>query len=185
LHYTIAPAALTVAAATEQADMSALIRFDITLVLMIASFLLVVWILKKFAWGPLTNMMEKRRVNIETMLAQTENDRIEAQAIRLQHQEELRQAHQEAQALIEKATKAGELRAAELMEQARIEAEKTKNAALAQIEAERASAIAEIQAQVADISVAVAEKILRKNLGMDNQKSLIDQFISEVGDRPC
>jgi F-type H+-transporting ATPase subunit b len=151
------------------------------------SFLILVWILAKFAWKPLTNMMEKRRQNIEDMLTKAENDRREAESIRLKHQEELRKAHQEAQALIEKATKAGELRAAEIMEQARSEAEKIKQTALEQINVERARAVAEIQAQVADISVAVAEKILRHNLDAAAQQGMIDQFIQEVevGDRVC
>jgi F-type H+-transporting ATPase subunit b len=161
------------------------IAFDWTLPMMVVSFLLVVWLLSKVAWKPLTNMMEKRRQNIESMLNKAESDREEAESLRLKHQEELRQAHQEVQALIEKATKSAEQRAAEMMEQARGEAEKIKQAALAQIEVERARAVADIQAQVADLSVAVAEKILRKNLDLANQEELINQFIHEVGDRPC
>ncbi|MCL1853383.1 MAG: F0F1 ATP synthase subunit B [Peptococcaceae bacterium] len=182
LLYTVG---LLLAAEVEHDTVLSPLDFGWTMFLMILSFLIVVWILAKFAWKPLMGMMEKRRQNIEDMLTQAENDRQEGERLRLQYQDELRQAHQDAQVLIEKATKAAELRTAEIMEQAREDAEKTKQAALAQIETERARAVAEIQTQVADISVAVAEKILRKNLDASAQKDMIDQFIYEVGDRPC
>lgn len=183
MHHVISAMALAFEVTTTENPLD----FDLTLVLMIASFLVVVWIVAKFAFRPLANMMEKRRQNIEDMLTKAENDRAEAERILLEHQEQMRKSHQEAQALIEKATKAGEQRATEIMEQARDEAEKVKKAALTQIEAERAKAVAEIQAQVADISVAVAEKILRYNLDTAGQKAMIDQFIQEVevGDRVC
>ena len=130
-------------------------------------------------------MMEKRRQFIETNLAQAEADRLEAERIRKEYQAEMREAHQAAQSLIEKATKASEQRAAEILAQAREEAEKTRVAALTQIDMERARAIAEIQTQVADLSVAVAEKIIRQNLDLSGQRTLIDQFIQEVGNEPC
>ena len=186
MYLTMAPlAAMAVEAAEEAADMNP-IQFDVvTMLMVVASFLIVVWILAKFAWKPLTNMMEKRRQNIENMLNQAESDRQEAESLRLKYQEDLRQAHQEAQTLIEKATKAAEQRKAEIMEQARAEAEKTRQVAQTQIEAERVRAMAEIQTQVADISVAVAEKILRKNLDAAAQQDMINQFICEAGGRPC
>ena len=185
--YTMSALLLTadVAEDVAAAGSAGTLDIDYTLIVMIATFLLVYWILARFVWKPLTNMMEKRRTNIEDMLSQAENDRQEAERIRLEYQEELRRAHQEAQVLIEKATKAAEVRTDEIMEQARLDAEKTKQTAFAQIETERVRALAEIQAQVADISVAVAEKILRKNLDASAQKDMIDQFIYEVGDRPC
>jgi len=161
------------------------IALDYTYFFQIISFLIVVYILVKFAWKPLMRMMEKRRQFIETNLAQAEADRLEAERIRKEYQAEMREAHQAAQSLIEKATKASEQRAAEILAQAREEAEKTRVAALTQIDMERARAIAEIQTQVADLSVAVAEKIIRQNLDLSGQRTLIDQFIQEVGNEPC
>jgi len=130
-------------------------------------------------------MMEERRNQIEANIANAEKERLQAEQIKREYQEEMRKARQEAQEVIAKATKLSEQRAAEILAGAHGEAEKIKQAALADIERERDRAIAQVQAQVADLSVAVAEKIIRKNLDISGQEGMIEQFIQEVGELPC
>jgi F-type H+-transporting ATPase subunit b len=161
------------------------INFDWTLVAQVISFLLLVYILRRFAWNPLMNMMEERRNFIESNIAQAEKERLQAEQIKREYQEEMRKARQEAQQVIAKATKLSEERSAELMVEAHNEAEKIRKAALADIERERDLAIAQVKAQVADLSVSVAEKIIGKNLNVKDQEQLIEQFIQEVGEMPC
>lgn len=161
------------------------IHIDLTLVAQALSFLLLVYILKRFAWNPLMDMMEKRQNQIESNIAQAEKEREQAEQIKREYQEEMRKARQEAQEVITKATKLSEERAAEILAGAHVEAEKIKKAALMDIERERDRAIAQVQAQVADLSVAVAEKIIRKNLDVKGQEDMIEQFIQEVGELPC
>lgn len=161
------------------------IHIDLTLVAQALSFLLLVYILRRFAWNPLINMMEERRNQIEANIAQAEKERQQAEQIKREYQEEMRKARQEAQEVIAKATKLSEERAAEILASAHEEAEKIKKAALMDIERERDRAIAQVQAQVADLSVAVAEKIIRKNLDIKGQEDMIEQFIQEVGEMPC
>ena len=162
--------------------MSNPIAFDATVAAMIISFLMLVWVLAKFAWGPLINMMEARRTNIENMLNQAEQDRQQAEQIKREYQEEMRKARQEAQELITNATKLSETRAAEILAAANEDADKIKKAAIVEIERERDKAISDVKAQVADLSVLVAEKIIRQKLDMSGQVQLIDQFIQEVGE---
>lgn len=180
LAYTIASAA-----ASEGGGGGNPIAIDYTYPAQILSFLVLVWILKKFAWKPLMGVMEKRRQFIEENLANAEHERKEAERIRQEYQEEMLKARQEAQAIIEKATKNSEERATEILAEARMETEKMKQAALADIERERDKAIADVRAQVVDMSIAVAEKIIQQKLDMTGQEALIEQFIQEVGDRPC
>ena len=156
-----------------------------TYIVQIISFLILVWILAKFAWKPLMNMMEKRRQFIADSIANAEKQRTEAARIKQEYQEELRKARLEAKNIIEKATRESEKRAAEILAQAHKENERLKQTALAEIEREREKAVAEIRMQVIDMSIAVAEKLLRRKLDMEGQQELIDQFIQEVGDRPC
>jgi len=158
------------------------IQFDYTVVATILSFLLLVWLLSSKAWGPLMKMMEERRSHIESMLAQAENERQQAEQIKREYQEEMRKARQEAQEVIAKATKVSETVASEILVASREEAEKIKKSALVDIERERDRAIAEVKAQVADLSVLVAEKIIRQKLDMKGQGELIEQFIQEVGE---
>jgi len=178
--YTIASAA-----ASEGGGGGNPIAIDYTYFSQILSFLILVWILKKFAWKPLMDMMEKRRQTIEDNLAHAENERKEAERIRQEYQADMLKARQEAQAIIEKATKNSEDRSSEILAEARKETEKMKHAALADIERERDKAIADVRDQVVDMSIAVAEKIIQQRLDMKGQEALIEQFIQEVGDRPC
>jgi F-type H+-transporting ATPase subunit b len=161
------------------------IAFDLTWPAQIISFLILVWILAKFAWNPLMGMMEKRRQFIEDNLTHAEQERKEAEKIRLEYQEEMRNARQEAQSIIERATKASEERGVEIVNEARRETEKLKASALSEIERERAKAVAEVKGQVAELSIAVAERLLQSKLELSGQAELIDRFIQEVGDRPC
>ncbi|MHB1653170.1 MAG: F0F1 ATP synthase subunit B [Desulfitobacteriaceae bacterium] len=158
------------------------IAIDYTLPAMVLSFLLLVWLLSKYAWKPLMNMMEERRKYIEDNLTQAERERKQAEQIKREYQEEMRHARQEAQEIIAKATKAGEERAVEILVQAREEAEKVKISAVADIQRERDRAIADVKAQVADLSVSIAEKIIHQKLDLSGQEQLIEQFIQEVGD---
>ena len=158
------------------------IQFDYTIVAAVISFLLLVWLLSAKAWGPLMKMMEERRTNIESMLAQAENERQQAEKIKREYQEEMRKARQEAQEVIAKATKVSEIRAKEILVASNVEAEKIKKSALVEIQRERDLAVAEVKAQVADLSVLVAEKIIRQKLDMKGQGQLIEQFIQEVGE---
>jgi F-type H+-transporting ATPase subunit b len=158
------------------------LHFDYTLVAAILSFLLLVWLLAKFVWKPLTNMMENRRTNIEEMLTQAENERQQAENIKREYQAEMQQARQEAQEVIANATKVSEIRAKEILDASHAEAEKIKKSALMEIERERDRAVAEVKAQVADLSVLVAEKIIKQKLDTKGQGQLIKQFIQEVGE---
>lgn len=161
------------------------ISFDYTYPVQILSFLVLVLILAKYAWKPLMGMMEKRRQLVEDNLAFAESERQEAEKIRRENQAEMLKVRQEAQAVIEKATKNSEERAAEIIDKARMETEKMKQTALQDIVRERDKAIAEVRAQVIDMSVAVAGKIIQRKLDIEGQEMLIDQFIQEVGDKPC
>jgi len=161
------------------------ISVNYTLLAQILAFLLLVWLLSKYAWNPLMKVMEERRRNIEGNIKKAEEERRQAEEIKREYQAEMLKARQEAQEIIARATKVSEERAAEILVLAREEGEKLKKSALADIERERERAIADIRAQVADLSVAVAAKIIHQNLDIKGQEQLIEQFIQEVGDMPC
>jgi len=158
------------------------IQFNFTIPAVIISFLLLVWLLSAKAWGPLMKIMEERRSHIEAMLAQAENERQQAEKIKGEYQAEMHKARQEAQEVIAKATKVSEACAKEILAASHEESERIKKSALMDIERERDLAISEVRAQVADLSVLVAEKIIRQKLDLQGQGELIEQFIQEVGE---
>ena len=161
------------------------IMLDFTLPAQMISFLLLVWVLSKFAWKPLMKVMEDRRNHIEASLAQAEEERRQAEKIRQEYQADMLKARQDAQEVIARATKISEERAEEILSQARAEAEKIKQAAMLDIQREKDRAIAEVRGQVAVLSVAVAERIIRQKLDVSGHEQLIEQYIQEVGDLPC
>jgi F-type H+-transporting ATPase subunit b len=161
------------------------IAIDLTLPAQMLAFLILVWILAKFAWKPLLNMMEKRRTGIEESLAQAQAEREQAERIKREYQAEMQKARQEAQEVIARATKVSEDRAAEILAAAREEAEKVKRSAIADIEREKEKALADVRTQIVDLSVSVAERIIRQKLDVNVEAQLVNQFIQEVGDLPC
>lgn len=171
------------AAASSTSTTNNPVSFDLTYIVEIVSFLILAWILKKFAWKPLTNMMEKRRQNIADNISHAQKDRKEAEELKIGYQQEMQNARKEAQSIIEKANKTSGERADSILEAARQDAEKKKAAALADIDREREKAIAEAKAQVVDMSIAMANKLLRQEIDDDTQDALFEQFLVETRDR--
>lgn len=162
-----------------------ILDIDATLVAQILSFLLLLWVLRKYAYRPLLEGLEKRSQYIEQNIKSAEQQKVEAEAMKAEYQAELKQARQEAQAIIERATKASEERGKEIINESRDEADRLKKAAVAEIELEKQKAVAELRGQVAALSVLAAGKIIEKNLDPATHNVLVDEFIKEVGDLPC
>jgi F-type H+-transporting ATPase subunit b len=97
----------------------------------------------------------------------------------------MRRARQQAQEIIQKATKAGEEQASEIIESAKSEAARIKEAALADIQREKEKAVAELREQVATLSVLVAGKIIGRQMTQDIQREMVQEFIKEAGELPC
>src|SRR5699024_225689 len=145
-------------------------------------FLLLLWLLKKFAWGPLMNMMEKREDYVANEIEEAEKSRKEAEAASREAQAQLRQTKQEAQKIIEDARNAGIKQEKDIVESAREEAERIKTAAQADIQNEKEKALQAVQDKVASLSVMIASKVIEKEISAQDQEKLIDEYIKEVGE---
>ncbi|MDA8442411.1 MAG: F0F1 ATP synthase subunit B [Peptococcaceae bacterium] len=164
-----------------------ILHIDATLIAQIVSFLILLAILSKFAYRPLLGALEKRSQYIEDNIKSAEQAKAEAQQIKIDFETELRQARVEAQAIIERASKAGEERGKEIIAESSAEADRLKKIALAEIELEKQKAMSELHDQVANLALLVAGKLVQNNLNMDPaaQGALVNQFVKEVGDLPC
>jgi len=159
-----------------------ILDIDATLIVQIISFLVLLVILRVFAYRPLLDGLEKRSQYIEQNIKSAEQQKAEAEQIKAEYQAELKNARQEAQSIIERATKASEERSKEIVGEARDEAERLKKSAVAEIELEKQKALTELRTHVAALSVLAAGKIIEKNLDPATQGALVDEFIKEVGD---
>ena len=148
---------------------------------MLLSFLIVFFLLKKFAWKPILNMLHEREYNIEQALKTAEKARVEMEKLQANNERILNEARAEREKIFREAQNMKEKIVGEAREQAVREKEKIINDARISIDTEKNMAIREIRNVAAELSVQIAEKLLRKELSNDQkQKVLIDQMIREM-----
>lgn len=147
----------------------------------IVTFTILLLLLRKFAWGPMMNMMQEREEKVANDIDAAENNRLESEKYLEQQKLEIDRAREEAQSIIESAKKTGEQQGRDIVEQSRRESEQVKENALAQIQSEKEQAVAELREQVATLSVMIATKIIEKELDEAEQEKLIEEYLQEAG----
>ncbi len=144
------------------------------------TFLVLVGLLYKFAFTPLMRMQKARQAEIHQSIVDAENLRDEAQHLLADYKKQMAQARQEADAIVERARKAGEASKAELVEEARVQAEATLARARDQIQRDTNQALQRIREEAADLAVAATAKVARTSLSEEDQLRLIKEAIDEI-----
>ncbi|MDR7078604.1 F-type H+-transporting ATPase subunit b [Neobacillus niacini] len=146
-------------------------------------FIVLMALLKKFAWGPLMGIMKEREEHVAGEISAAEQSRVEAKKILEEQRSLLKEARSEAQVLIESAKKQGDIQRDEIIAVARTEADRMKESAKLEIEQQKEKAVAAIREQVASLSVLIASKVIEKELNAADQDKLINDYIQEAGDQ--
>lgn len=149
----------------------------------LAMFLILMALLKKFAWGPLMGVMNEREQHIASQIDEAEKSRTEANKNLEEQRELLKQARTEAAQLIESAKKQADVQREEILALARTESDRLKESAKLEIQQQKEQAVAAIRDQVATLSVMIASKVIEKELNETEQEKLINEYIIEAGDR--
>ena len=144
-------------------------------------FLLVLIVLGKFAWGPVLSMLQERENFIHKSLADAKRDREEAEARLREYAAKIQTARAEAAAIVEEARRDSERLREDLKQRARTEADTMIQNAERQISLQTQRAIQEIRREAVDLSVAIASKIIQRNLTKEDNQRLIDEAIRQVG----
>ncbi|MEH7522948.1 F0F1 ATP synthase subunit B [Bacillus sp. JJ1503] len=145
-------------------------------------FIVLMALLKKFAWGPLMGIMKQREEHVAGEIEAAEQSRQEAKKLLEEQRNLLKQAREEAQGLIESAKKQGDLQREEIITTARTESDRIKESAKLEIEQQKEKAVAAIREQVASLSVLIASKVIEKELSTEDQDKLINEYIQEAGE---
>lgn len=145
------------------------------------SFLVLLAIMWKFALPPVTNMLDERAAKIRDSLEAAEQTRVEAERLLEGYKQQLAEAREEATHIVEQGRKVADTMKAEIVAKANEERESMLTRARDEIEGQKKAAMAELQAQVADLSVAVAGRVIGKTLSAADHAELIDSFLAEVG----
>lgn len=140
-------------------------------------FILFALVLGKFAWGPLLEIVESREKTVREQVEGAQKAQTEAQALLHQRAELLKEATREREEMIARAQKEAEAVRAELVAKAKSDAEGILERAKQQIERETNQAVLELRAQVADIAMAAASKIVKSSLTPEAQKALVEETI--------
>ncbi|WP_090239820.1 F0F1 ATP synthase subunit B [Fictibacillus solisalsi] len=146
------------------------------------AFIILMLLLRKYAWGPLMGIMKERQTFITNEIEAAEASRKEAEEHLAAQIEELKQAREEARAIIENAKKQGEAQGEAIIQASREEAERVKESALADIASEREKAVATLRKEVASLSVMIASKVIAKELDERSQEKLIQDYLQEAGE---
>ena len=141
------------------------------------AFLIVFFLLKKFAWKPIIGSLKEREMNIADSLATAEKVRAEMAQLKNENEELLAKAREERAQLLKEARDTKERIIGDAKEQAKLEANKIITEAQASIQQQKMAALTDVKNQVGKLVIEVAEKVLRREL---ENKSEQEKFIRDL-----
>ena len=136
-----------------------------TVIVTVITFAILLALLKKFAWGPLKEVMDKRERDINRDIDEAEQTQDEVQRILEDARVQARKQHEE------------------IIHEANIRANGMIETAQSEINSEKERALADINNQVSELSVLIASKVLKKEISEQDQKELVDKYLKEAGDK--
>lgn len=146
------------------------------------NFLILVFLLQRFAYRPVLNMLEQRRQRIADGLGAAEKAQQEAAAQQAEFEKELAKARQEATDQASKIAQETERMREQILADARQEAEEIVTRAREQLDVERQQLQAELQRQMVDVTVAMTRKVVGQTLDENAQRQLVNRFLAEMGE---
>ncbi len=148
---------------------------------MTVSFLIVVFILRKFAWGPILSSLKERETSIEDALNAAKKAKDEVANMKAENEQLLKQARNERDMMLKEARDTKDAIVNEARAKAQTEADRMIASARETIQNEKMAAITELKNQVATLSIEIAEKVIRQQLASDEkQKALVNDLLKDV-----
>lgn len=157
-----------------------MVNINATLIAQILNFLFLVFVLAKFAYKPLVNMMEERKNKIASDLEAADAAKAEAEAVKAEYAAKLADARQEAQAIIENARKTAQAAHDKIMAETKAEQDQVVAAAKESIALEKQKALADVRAQVINLSMVAASKIVEQKLGSEEDKKMAGEIVDSI-----
>ncbi len=146
----------------------------------IAVFLTLLFLLKKFAWGPLLAALDERQAGIRKSLDDADTAKRELAEVQAKASALIGQARTEADAILSEARADGARIRQELRDTGQKEKEALIRGAQQQIQQERDRAVSELRQEAVELSVMIASKLIRRNLTREDNEALIDDALEQV-----
>ena len=150
------------------------------IVIQIVGFVLLVWLLKKFAWGPILNLIDERAEAIRDEVDKARNEREESEKLRKEYEEHLAKIREEAQVKLNEALAAANKRAEEIEQSARDKANDILEASRDEIRLEAGKARIELKDFIVNTAVKASEAAVKRSLDADLHAQIIDDMIKEM-----
>ncbi|MDD0776938.1 proton-translocating ATPase, F0 sector, subunit b [Streptococcus pneumoniae] len=151
-------------------------------ILITGSFILLLVLIKKFAWSNITGIFEERAEKIASDIDRAEEARQKAEVLAQKREDELAGSRKEAKTIIENAKETAEQSKANILADAKLEAGHLKEKANQEIAQNKVEALQSVKGEVADLTISLAGKIISQNLNSHAHKALIDQYIDQLGE---
>jgi F-type H+-transporting ATPase subunit b len=147
----------------------------------ILAFLILIWALKKYLFGPIGTVLEARQSEVQSTLDRIAADRQAMEQARTDYEQRIASVEAEAREKIQAAIKEAQGMKDEIVGAARTEADRMITRGRAEIEREKTTALAELRTEVADLVVAAAGKVLGRAIDERAHHDLIRDFVNQVG----
>jgi len=138
-------------------------------------------VLKKFLFKPVMKMISDRQQEIDDLYTDAGNSKAEAQRLEQEYRQKLEAAAQTGERMVKEAVVRGQNREEEIVRQANAEAAAIRAKAAADIAQEKKKALNDAKNEISDLALAIAEKVVGRELNGEDQTKLVDKFIDELG----
>ncbi len=147
------------------------------------NFLALFFVMKKFLVKPVLDMIQTRQKEIDDLYADAGNAQASAKAMEAEYQQKLSAAAQTSERIVKEAVERGQHREEEIIRSANAEASAIMDKAAADIALEKKKAINDAKNEISDMAVAIAEKVVGRELKAADHSALVEHFINELGDQ--
>ena len=144
------------------------------------TFGIAVFVLWRFAFGPLQRVIDQRRSGIQDSMDAAEQTRAEAQRLLDEYKETLAKVRGEAEEILQRSRASGEHAKAELLAEAKMQSDRVLDKAHEQIERDTRAAIRELKEQIAELTALATEKVMARGMSEADQRRLIDEALEEL-----
>ncbi len=153
-----------------------------TALFILLNTLAIFFVAKKFLFVPVMNMIKARQEEIDTMYLEADNAKQGALALEAEYKQKLSQATLTGERMVKEAMERGHSREEEILRQANLEASAIMAKASADIDREKKKALNDAKDQISDIAMAIAEKVVGRELSGADHSDLVDGFIDRLGE---
>lgn len=153
-----------------------------TALFVLLNTLTIFFVAKKFLFGPVMKIISQRQQEIDDMYTKAGEAKEQASALRTEYEDKLSAAADKADLLVKEAVARGQRREEEILRQANAEANAIREKANADIAQEKKKAVNEAKDEISVIAMAIAGKVVGRELNDQDQSALVDQFIDELGE---